>query len=141
MRRRLIISILALAVLLFGLLRPVQGPGTSSETGTPAPVPTLDLTSAPCTDAPPTRLARGMQGLVAYPAAGEVRRNLVVRAMPGGEQVGLLGPGSRFTLTGEAFCTSDGLRWWPLENDMLSGWSVEGFAPDDYLMQPGSSSQ
>jgi hypothetical protein len=61
-----------------------------------------------------------------------------VRETPGGTEVGLMEPGTLFVITGAAVCGDDGLRWWQLEtlDEALSGWSAEGFAPDEYLLVP-----
>lgn len=94
-----------------------------------------------CPESPPSRLSAGDTAYVRLPATeGEERRNLNVRDAPNGEQVGLLEPGQEFTIMGEGQCGENGLLWWPITtaDEELSGWSVEGFAPDDYLMVPGA---
>lgn len=76
---------------------------------------------------------------VAIPLAeGEERRNLRVRSEPDGVVVGTLEPGNEFVIVGDAICSADRLLWWEIEtiDGSLRGWSVEGFAPDDYLMVP-----
>jgi hypothetical protein len=91
-----------------------------------------------CPQSPPSRLNTGMRAYVPLLSDESIRRSLKVRAEPVGEQVGTLEPGVEFLITGEPICGEDGLRWWPLStlDGVLTGWSVEGFAPDDYLMIP-----
>ncbi len=142
MKRRLVLAGVVIGVLIFGVWRPVSGPTSVTETETPLP-PTaaaISLTTGEdCPDAPPSRLSSGSEARVVRPRSGQVRRNLVVRDQPAGEQVGLMEPGTRFTISGDSVCDSDGLRWWPVENAEVTGWSVEGFAPDDYLIEPVSN--
>ncbi len=105
---------------------------------TPFPV-THTPTTLTCPDAPPSRLNVGMRAYVVVPVAeGEERRNLRVRNQPNGEVLGMLEPGTDFTIVGQPQCGGDGLLWWEIEtlDGTLHGWSVEGFAPDDYLMIP-----
>lgn len=140
MKRKLVLAVVTIAILIFGIWRPVSGPPAPTDivpTATPPPA-TLALTAGDCDNAPPTRLTADSAAQVIRPAAGQVRRNLVVRDQPAGEQTGLLEPGTRLRITGEALCDSDGLRWWPVEveNEAVTGWSVEGFAPDDYMIAP-----
>lgn len=113
----------------------------------PSPTPTMARPDyrygvpPECPNSPPSRLGMEMIAAVVLPKEGEVRRNLRVRDTPGGEQIGSLEPGTQFRLTEIGVCGEDGLLWWPLEtlDGSLEGWSVEGFAPDDYLMVPISS--
>lgn len=117
------------------------GEPPSTPTLTPPPA-TLTPSTLECAEAPPSQLNVGMQVLVTAELGedGE-RRNLRVRESPGGEPVGLLEPLDTFYIIGEAVCGEDGLRWWPIQttDGQLQGWSVEGFAPDDYLMIPMAS--
>lgn len=133
MRRRfLVVNALVIAVVLFIFLQPVSGP----EDGVPPTVTAVLPTLAACSESPAARLTSGDTASVILPGQGRARRNLVVRDEPGGEQVGLLEPGTRFRITGDSLCAADGLRWWPVQAGDLAGWSVEGFAPEDYLMVP-----
>lgn len=146
MKRKLLLAVGIIVVLIFGIWRPVSGPATMtvtetvtvtvSETPPAVPPSAVAITRSECDNAPPARLTADSEAQVVRPRAGQVRRNLVVRDQPAGEQTGLLEPGTRFRITGDSTCDSDGLRWWPVENEALTGWSVEGFAPDDYLMEP-----
>ncbi len=109
-------------------------------TATPFPV-TRTPTVSTCPDAPPSRLNVGMTAYVVTPVAeGDERRNLRVRNQPGGEVIGIMEPGTDFRIIGQPQCGDDGLMWWEIEtlDGSLRGWSVEGFAPDDYLMIPYS---
>jgi hypothetical protein len=135
--------VLALAaVILFGIWRPLSE-SLIEPAITPTAVafilPTLVvLSDMTCSDAPPTRLQSGMEAHVARAGEGNgVRRNLFVRDRPNGERVGIMEPGTNFRITGDSVCGDAGQRWWPIETDDLSGWSVEGFPPADYLMVPG----
>jgi hypothetical protein len=122
----------------------LPGAGEPEATATPS-VPTataIPVTTTPselaCSNAPPSRLNVGMTAFVAIPDPGQPRRNLRVRAKPGGEQVGSLTSGQYFIITGEAVCGEDGLRWWPIatRDGSLKGWSVEALAVDDTIMTP-----
>lgn len=107
-------------------------------TATPFPV-TRTPTAVICPNAPPSRLNVGMRAYVVVPVAeGEERRNLRVRNQPNGDVLGMLEPGTDFMVVGQPQCGDDGLLWWEIEtlDGTLHGWSVEGFAPDDYLMIP-----
>jgi hypothetical protein len=113
---------------------------TTQALPTLAVLPTLTPRIVPdsCGDAPPSRLRASMQAHVATPGEGSgVRRNLILRDAPGGERIGLLEPGTPVLVVSDFACTGDGLRWWPIEAAGMMGWSVEGFAPDDYLLVPG----
>jgi hypothetical protein len=134
--RRILVVIAVLLLVLVAVWGPVRGPDTIVPTPTVTPAPVIAPSGLACAAAPPSRLAADMQTRVPWPARGQVRRNLVVRDAPGGEQIGLMPPGTRFIITGDSVCAADGLRWWPVANDDLAGWSVEGFAPADYLMEP-----
>jgi hypothetical protein len=143
MQRRVIIVLGFAILILFGIWRPLSEP-TVELFVTPAAesdiLPTILFLPDGCGAAPPTRLAVGMEGHVALASEGNgVRRNLFVRAMPGGERVGIMEPGTNFRITGESICDEENQRWWPIETDDFSGWSVEGFAPDDYVMMPGAN--
>lgn len=130
--RYLLALVIVLFLMLFVALRPVSGPVTQTD----LPAVTDPSTLAACAGSPPSRLAAGREARVALPGQGEARHNLMVRAEPGGEAVGRMEPGTPFRITGESRCDSEGLRWWPIESEDFAGWSVEGFAPDDYLMEP-----
>lgn len=120
--------------------RPTQ---TATATSTPTQTPTL--TSTPvltpativCTDAPPTQLNMDMLAMVSISPDGETRVNLRVRTEPGGEQVASMPEGTEFYIISEPVCY-DGLTWWQIEtiDGEISGWSAEGFAPDDYFITP-----
>jgi WD40 repeat protein len=99
----------------------------------------LPPTELECPESPSSRLNLGDWAYV--PTAGEAgtNRNIRVRTSPGGEQVGSLEPGNVFAIVGGPVCGDDGLLWWAVQSttdSTLVGWSVEGFAPDDYLMWP-----
>jgi dipeptidyl aminopeptidase/acylaminoacyl peptidase len=91
-----------------------------------------------CWNAPPSRLKAGMTAVVSAPKPGQPKRSLRVRGQPGGAPVGSLASGQVFTITGEAVCGDDGLRWWPIAtpDGNLKGWSVEALSVDDYIMTP-----
>ncbi len=130
------------ALIIFGIWRPLSDSRLElsiTPIATDSLLPTLMVLPDACDAAPPTRLSVGMIVHVALAGEGNgVRRNLFVRDMPGGERIGIMEPGTNFEITGDAVCDADGQRWWPIEADELTGWSVEGFAPDDYLMVPGA---
>lgn len=145
MRLRILLVTLVLLVILFGIWHPL------SENATIPPINTTPLikssqpvnfsvqSTGDCAEAPPSRLQVGLQAYVALPTEGSgVRRNLRVRAEPGGEEIAVLQPGTIFVLIGEGVCAADGLRWWLIQtlDGTLTGWSVEGFAPDDYMISP-----
>ncbi len=165
MRIRVILTLVALLVILFGFWRPlsenatIQSPDAISDTSADATSNTtsdansdatsISKSSQPanltvestggCEEAPPTRLEAGSQAYVALPTEGSgVRRNLRVRTEPGGEEIAVLQPGTDFTLIAEAVCADDELRWWLIRtlDGTITGWSVEGFAPDDYMITP-----
>ena len=81
MKRKLVLAVVTIAILIFGIWRPVSGPPAPTDTpltATPPPA-TLALTAGDCENAPPTRLTADSTAQVVRPAAGGVRRNLVVR--------------------------------------------------------------
>ncbi|MBZ0292928.1 MAG: hypothetical protein K8L99_10235, partial [Anaerolineae bacterium] len=123
MRRRYLLAIVIVLILvLFVALQPVSGPESQSDdpvvTETEAQAETQNLslpTLAACAGSPPSRLRAESEAAVAPPGEGGIRRNLVVRSQPGGQQVGLMEPGTRFRITGDSICDRDGLRWRPVE--------------------------
>lgn len=123
----------------------VQIVGITPETVTPAlaslavPDPAQPPTATPtpqilaCEGAPAPRMAPGDQGEV----IGTVP--LRVRAEPGGQYLGEMPVGTRFSVTGLPAC-ANGFLWWPVmwsrpDLGELRGWSAEGDATD-YYMQP-----
>jgi Tol biopolymer transport system component len=124
-------------------LAPAWSPWLSGPAPTALPTLAVPVSTTPttltCPEAPPSRLNAGMRAYVAVPIQeGDPRRDLRVRSAPEGEQVGSMSSGTDFLITGNPVCGDDGLMWWPVTtlDGVLSGWSVEGFAPDDYLMTP-----
>ena len=119
---------------------PLPGPAPTAAPPTLTPIPvTLTPSALECSDAPPSRLNIGMSAAVVMPSAEEPeRQNLRVRDAVEGEPIGLLEPGTGFRIVGGPECGANGQRWWEIEtlDGSVRGWSVEGFAPDDYLMVP-----
>lgn len=145
MRLKIILTLIVLLVILFGFWRPlsenatIQSPNATPIIKNSQPVSLSIESTGACVEAPPSRLENGGQAYVALPTEGSgVRRNLRVRSEPGGEEITVLQPGTDFILIGEAVCADDELRWWPIQtlDGTISGWSVEGFAPDDYMISP-----
>jgi hypothetical protein len=145
MWRRLILALIVFGVILFGLWRPLSEDATILSPNTTPVVRSLQTinhgieSTGDCAGAPPTRLEIGSQAYVALPNEGSgVRRNLRVRDEPGGEQIAVLQPGTDFMVIGEAVCADDELRWWLIQtlDGTITGWSVEGFAPEDYMISP-----
>ena len=117
---------------------PGPAPTAAPSTLTPIPV-TLTPSALECSDAPPSRLNIGMSAAVVTPTEQEPeRQNLRVRDAAEGDPVDLLEPGTGFRIVGGPECGAAGQRWWEIEtlDGSVRGWSVEGFAPDDYLMVP-----
>lgn len=145
MRLRIILTLVILLVILFGFWRPLSENSTIRSPNA-APISKSSQSAnfsvestGDCTEAPPTRLQIGLQAYVALPTEGSgVRRNLRVRVEPGGAQIAILQPGTNLTLLDEAVCADDELRWWLIQtlDGTITGWSVEGFAPDDYMITP-----
>jgi hypothetical protein len=145
MRRKVIVALAVFLLILFGLWRPlsenatIQSPNTAPVVRSSQPANVSVESTGRCTNAPPIRLASGMQAYVALPTEGSgVRRNLRVRVEPGGAEIAVLRPGTQITLIGEAVCAKDELRWWLIQtlDGTITGWSVEGFAPADYMITP-----
>jgi hypothetical protein len=145
MRFRIVLTLVILVVILFGFWRPlsenatIPPPDTTPIIRSSRPVNLSIESTGGCAEAPPTRLEVGSQAYVALPTEGSgVRRNLRVRVEPGGEEIAVLQPGTDFMLIGESVCTDDELRWWLIQtlDGTITGWSVEGFAPDDYMISP-----
>ena len=118
----------------------LPGPAPTAGPPTLMPIPvTLTPSALECTDAPPSRLNIGMSAAVIMPTEQEPeRQNLRVRDATEGEPLGLLEPGTGFRIVGGPECGAAGQRWWEIEtlDGSVRGWSVEGFAPDEYLMVP-----
>ena len=145
MRLKIILALLVFLVILFGFWLPlsenatIQPPNETPIVKRSQPVNLSVESTGTCIEAPPSRLENGLQAYVALPTEGSgVRRNLRVRTEPGGDQIAVLEPGTDFTLIGEAVCADDELRWWPIQtlDGTITGWSVEGFGPDDYMISP-----
>ena len=117
----------------------LPGPAPTAVPPTPTPAPILEPSDLECPDAPPSRLNIGMSAAVVMPSAEEPeRQNLRVRDAVEGAPIGLLDPGQAFRIVGGPECGANGQRWWEIDllDGSVRGWSVEGFAPDDYLMVP-----
>ena len=117
----------------------LPGPAPTAVPPTPTPAPILEPSDLECPDAPPSSLNIGMSAAVVMPSAEEPeRQNLRVRDAVEGAPIGLLDPGQAFRIVGGPECGANGQRWWEIDllDGSVRGWSVEGFAPDDYLMVP-----
>src|SRR5690606_26782871 len=65
-----------------------------------------------------------------------------LRDQPNGAQVGQAAPGASLTVLDGPFCDAENmLIWWQVSADDgdVVGWTVEGFTPDDYFLEPTSA--
>jgi hypothetical protein len=76
-----------------------------------------------CFNSPPARLAPNSLAIVLPGVPNNIRSNV---GAEGTQILGVMPAGSTFTITGTAQCDSQGLRWYPLTYNGVSGWTAEG---------------
>jgi serine/threonine-protein kinase len=92
---------------------------------------------ASCPGALAPRLVPGKTGRVTYtpPLESRVRSAPRVETSPN-NVIGLLQPGSQFTVVSGPVCdTTRQLRWWLVRTERLEGWVAEG-QPGEYWLEP-----
>lgn len=85
-----------------------------------------------CPQSPPTRLTKGMTAVVLPGLANFVRDGVGTN---GTDILGRLAAGTRFEITDHPQCDTDGMRWYPIQNEQISGWTAAG-SGDEYWIEP-----
>jgi WD40 repeat protein len=82
----------------------------------------------------PPRLAVGQTARV---IPGGVPNRLRDQPNLNGAQVGMAAPESTLAIIGGPVCDAEGqVIWWQVQMGNVTGWTAEGFAPDEYFLEP-----
>lgn len=83
----------------------------------------VDVNSVYCFNSPPARLAPNTLAKVLPGVPNNIRSNI---GTEGTQILGVMPAGATFTITGTGQCDSQGLRWYPISYNGVSGWTAEG---------------
>ena len=83
----------------------------------------VDVNSVYCFNSPPARLAPNSQAKVLPGVPNNIRSNI---GTVGTQVLGVMPAGATFTITGIGQCDSQGLRWYPISYQGVTGWTAEG---------------
>lgn len=93
----------------------------------------LGTTTDGCFGSPPTRLTQELNpAMNAVVLPGDANN---IRDEVGGSVIGKIPAGFGMLITGEAKCDANGIRYYPIEYDGITGWTAEGQG-NDYWLEP-----
>ena len=88
-----------------------------------------------CSNSPPLRLGKGMIGAVSAGQANNIRDGAGTQ---GTTILGRMPAGSNFVITGYPECDAEGRRWYPIQYNLVDGWTAAGQG-EEYWIEPAPS--